>query len=208
MTRAQRAALDELWVRFALPVCHNPADLNRAFGRSRPITLEIGTGDGTNIVALAATQANDNYIAVEVYRPGLGQLLSRVNAQGLQNIRICDRDVCDFLSEFEEAVFDRVLIFFPDPWPKKRHHKRRLINASFLDSLAPRIHRHGRLFLTTDDQDYALSIADTVADHPQWQNLAGGKRYCLSPKFRSETKFERRARRAASPVFEFLLARA
>lgn len=206
ITRAQKVALVDNWVRYALPDCGDGADLANAFGHRAALTLEIGSGDGTCVHDLARRRPEENFIAVEVYRPGLGRLLNRAAADGLSNIRVSDRDVCELLVAYTEAVFDRVLIFFPDPWPKKRHHKRRLLQDEFFGLLAPRLHRHGRVFVATDCAGYAESIMDTIEMLPAWVNLAGPRRSAPRPRFRPTTKFERRAIAAGSRIVDFVFA--
>ena len=129
-----------------------------------------------------------------------------MNERGLRNVRLFDDDVCRLLEAVREPVFDRVFIFFPDPWPKKRHHKRRLIDAEFLKLLRPSLQRHGRLFVATDNADYGESIEHAVAASEYWINLGGERRRCPRPRFRVITRFERRAIEAGSEIHEFALA--
>jgi tRNA (guanine-N7-)-methyltransferase len=207
MTGAQKAALAQEWERYALPRCRDTADLRCVFNRRAPLTLEIGSGDGTCVFALAERYPHEDFVATEVYRPGLGRLVHRVAAAGVDNIRVSDQDVCDLLAPFSEAVFDRVLIFFPDPWPKKRHRKRRLLQREFFNLIAPRVHRHGRLFVATDCENYAESILDTVEGLATWANLTGPRRRSPRPKFRPITKFERKGLVAGSQIYDFIFAR-
>ncbi|MGR9089656.1 MAG: tRNA (guanine(46)-N(7))-methyltransferase TrmB [Gammaproteobacteria bacterium] len=208
ITPAQKTALDTLWPRYALPTLHTRNDLDAAFGRRAPTTLEIGSGDGACTLALADRDEGENFIAVEVYRPGLGRLLNRAAAQSLANIRVSDADICDLLGPIGAPLFDRVLVFFPDPWPKKRHNKRRLLQRAFFELLMPRMQRHGRVFIATDNADYAESIMDTIADLPGWINLAGPGAWAPRAAFRPVTKFEAKAGAAGSQVFDIALARA
>jgi len=207
LTRAQKEALEHEWERYALPECRNAADLAQSFRRRAAVTLEIGSGDGACVLDLAERRPGEDFVAVEVYRPGLGRLLNRAAAGGLANIRVSDTDVCELLAPFTEAVFDRVLIFFPDPWPKKRHHKRRLLQREFFELLATGLHRHGRLFVATDSASYAESILDTVAGLSGWVNLAGPGQLAQRAKFRCVTKFERKALAAGSKIHDFIFAR-
>lgn len=207
ITPAQRNALEQHWQRFALEKCVGREDLNGAFRRSVPVNIEIGSGDGICVLQLATSAAEEDFVAVEVYRPGLGRLLAQAQARNLPNIRVSDEDACDLINAFEQAVFTKVYIFFPDPWPKKKHHKRRLLRGPFFEDLALRMHRHGRLFIATDCEHYAESILETLDTLPQWINLAGPARYALRPHFRPITKFEQKAQRAGSRVFDFALCR-
>ncbi len=208
ITRAQREALEYTWDTYALPDCTSSAELAAAFGRRASCTLEIGSGDGSCIIELARNRASENFVAVEVYRPGLGRLLNLAEAAALKNLRVSNQDVCEMLAPFVKEAFDQVMVFFPDPWPKKRHHKRRLLQRKFFELLALRLHRHGRLFIATDSESYALSINETIADSPGWINLSGPGRVAPRVTFRPVTKFERKAKAAGSAVHEFILARA
>jgi len=207
ITPAQKNALARDWERFALPPVTDSKDLSGAFGRETPFNLEIGAGDGTCITELAERNPGENFIAVEVYRPGLGRIISRAAQAELHNLLVSDADVCDLIAPVVEPVFCRVFIFFPDPWPKKRHHKRRLLKREFFDLLGPRLHRHGRVFIATDCLSYAESILETAEQLSEWVNLAGRGRTSPRPRFRPLTKFERRAAAAGSTVYEFAFAR-
>jgi len=207
ITPAQKTALARDWERYALPPVTGTRDLSAAFGREAPLNLEIGAGDGACIAELAERNPGENFIAVEVYRPGLGRIVSRAAAADLRNLRVSDTDVCDLLATVIEPVFSRVFIFFPDPWPKKRHHKRRLLKPAFFDLLGPRLLRHGRVFIATDCLSYAESILETADRLSDWVNLAGPGRTSPRPRFRAMTKFERRAAAAGSTVYEFTFAR-
>ena len=208
MTPAQKAALEALWPRYVLPLLNTRDDLDAAFGRPAPTTLEIGSGDGACTLALAGCEADQNYIAVDVYRPGLGRLLHRAASESLSNIRVSDEDICDLLGPITEPVFDRVLVFFPDPWPKKRHNKRRLLQQDFFNLLLPRVQRHGRVFIATDNAEYAESVVATIEQLPCWINLAGPGAWAPRAAFRPITKFEAKAGAAGSRVFDIVLARA
>ena len=207
ITRAQRQALERNWDTYVLSQCASVADLAAAFGRHASCTLEIGSGDGACVVDLARRRADENFIAVEVYRPGLGRLLNLAEAAALKNIRVSNGDICDVLVQFSSEVFDQVLIFFPDPWPKKRHHKRRLLQHNFFELLAPRLHRHGRLFIATDCESYAQSINEAIASSVHWTNLSGPGRTAPRINLRPVTKFERKARAAGATVYDFILAK-
>ncbi len=206
ITRAQQNALDRYWSGFALPAVAGRAAISDAFARRAPLNLEIGSGDGEFVTGIAYRVPAENFVAVEVYRPGLGRLLLRARELDLGNVRIVGVDACEWLATLQGPVFDRVFVFFPDPWPKKRHHKRRLLQARFFDLLAPRLRRNGRVFFATDNMDYADSVAATVDALPAWINLAGPRR--RAPRFvaRPVTKFERRALRAGSEIFDFVFA--
>jgi tRNA (guanine-N7-)-methyltransferase len=148
-----------------------------------------------------------DFLAVEVYQPGLGQLLLHAARRGVRNLRVCGDDVMDLLPRLGYEQFDEVFISFPDPWPKKRHHKRRLLQAPFFAQLRGKLQRHGRVFIATDSEDYAVTIGETIDGMPDWQNLAHRAMFAPRPRFRQITKFERRAMVADRKVYEFVLAR-
>jgi tRNA (guanine-N7-)-methyltransferase len=207
MTEAQLRAVQSLLPRFALSA-EGPLDLNREFGRGAPVYLEIGTGNGDCLHACAAQNPDNNYLGVEVHRPGVGHLLNQVVASDLLNVRVSICDVHSVLAQLPAECLSVVYIFFPDPWPKIRHHKRRLIQAAFLAALLRPMRRNGRVYIATDSADYAENIALELSTQTGWLNLAG--RGVLAPrlKARIRTRFEARALADARAVHEFTLARA
>jgi tRNA (guanine-N7-)-methyltransferase len=207
LTRAQRVALEQHWGRYELSKCSTAEDLAKEFLTNAPVTLEIGSGDGRCVLELAKRSPNENFLAVEVYRPGLGRLLLRAADANLSNIRVSDQDIWDLLPPGTDSLFERILIFFPDPWPKKRHHKRRLLQEEFFNLIEPRLHRHGRLLIATDSHSYAQSIFETIETLPRWINLAGEGRSSPRAKFRPTTKFEKKALEVGSTIVDFVLAR-
>ncbi|MFT4560866.1 MAG: tRNA (guanine-N7-)-methyltransferase [Gammaproteobacteria bacterium] len=207
LTRAQREAIEQDWHRYVLPRCDGRGTLQQSFGRKSPVTLEIGSGDGTCVLELAVQRPNEDFLAVEVHRPGLGRLINRAKSGGLSNIRVSDQDVFELIDAAKEPLFEKVMIFFPDPWPKRRHHKRRMLQAKFFDFLECKLHRHGRVFIATDSRSYANSILATMANLPRWVNLAGAGRLAPRAAFRPITKFESNALAAGATVFDFCFAR-
>jgi tRNA (guanine-N7-)-methyltransferase len=205
MTSSQRRALDELAPRYRWPLAAiAPREVT---GRAAPLWLEIGCGDGENVLAAALAEPARDYIACEVHGPGVGHLLNRAEAAGLSNLWVAQCDVLDLLRCLPDGALTGVNVFFPDPWPKKRHHKRRLLQAPLLDALARVLAREGRVFVATDWADYAEGISDLVAASPGWLNLAGPRRHAPRLKHRILTKFERKALREGRTVADFVLAR-
>lgn len=205
LTPAQNRALDELAPRYVF-------DLNKLFyqqpDRYRPVCLEIGIGNGENLIAQAAEQPDWNFIGCEVHRPGLGHALLLADAAKLNNVCIAEMDVIDLLAKLPAGSLDAVNIFFPDPWPKKRHHKRRLLSHHFLLQLASTMKAHGRLHFATDDADYAeQAVAAASAASAMWWNPAGAGQF--SPRYQQRviTRFERRAIQDQRKVFDMLLCR-
>ncbi len=190
-TVAQARAHRELLPVWGIPFHPEPIDLARAFGRAAPKVLEIGFGMGETTAGIAAAHPEIDYLGVEVHTPGVGSLLNRIDALGLRNVRVIQRDAVEVLERMlSPASLDGVHIFFPDPWPKKRHHKRRLIQPAFTTLLASRLKPGAYVHVATDWEDYAQQILETLAREPSLVNTAQG--FAPRPKTRPETKFERR----------------
>jgi tRNA (guanine-N7-)-methyltransferase len=208
ITPAQSRALSELWPRFGLELGAGPLDLDRTFGRHAPRTLEIGFGDGESLVALAAAEPARDYLGVEVHAPGVGHCLLAAARADLCNLRLIREDAVEVLERaIGPAALDEVLIYFPDPWPKKRHHKRRLIQPRFVELLASRLAVGGRLRLATDWQPYAEAMLEVLGASAAFSNAAPDGRYVPRPPQRPVTKFERRGDRLGHVVRDLLYLR-
>ena len=191
ITSSQRRAYAELLPAYGVPYSAARLDLERVFGRAAPKILEIGFGMGDTTAAIARAHPEADYLGVEVHTPGVGSLLSRIAEQRLPNIRIIQHDVVDVLQEMiAPGALDGVHCFFPDPWPKKRHHKRRLIQPPFVALLASRMKPGAVLHACTDWEDYAAQMLEVFSAEPALANTAAG--YCARPETRPQTKFERR----------------
>jgi tRNA (guanine-N7-)-methyltransferase len=190
-TAAQARAQRELGPRYGIPFAPEQLDLDRAFGCPAPKVLEIGFGMGETTAAIAAAHPATDYLGIEVHSPGVGSLLNRIEALGLTNVRIIQHDAVAVLElMIAPDALDGVHLFFPDPWPKKRHHKRRLVQAPFVRLLASRMKRGGYVHAATDWEDYAHQILAVLAAEPALENVAGG--FAPRPASRPQTKFERR----------------
>jgi tRNA (guanine-N7-)-methyltransferase len=209
MTTAQRRVLDEHWTDWGRSVPElgdGPLDLDAWFGRTAPVMLEIGCGMGETTAALAARTPGWNYLAVDVYEPGLAQLIMRAQRLGLANLRIAHGDAVTLLEEhIAERSLAAVRILFPDPWPKKKHHKRRLITADFAALLASRMRVGARLHLATDWADYAEQMLGVCRAEPALRNEFPG--WAPRPPWRGVTKFEERAAREGRDVWELMFRR-
>ena len=204
MTESQRQAIDHYWNQFGIEFDYAKLDLDKIFQRSAPKVLDIGTGMGDTTITLAKEHLENDYLAVEVHRPGIGSLLRQVTTNHLTNIRISNHDVVELLRyQIPLYSLDMVYIFFPDPWPKKRHHKRRLINQSLLDILKPCLKSHARIYTATDWQDYAEHIREVFAGDNEFVNLAGSGRFSPRPSWRPMTKFEKRGNKLEHQVRDF-----
>ncbi len=208
ITQAQKNALQTLWDRYCIEPDKAQLNLDTVFGRHAPRHLEIGCGVGETILELARRHPENDYLGLEVYRPGVGNLLSQLDKEGIENVRmICDDAVQVLGQNIATQSLDAVYIYFPDPWPKKRHHKRRLIQTGFVDLLQTRLKRHGRLFIGTDWEDYAEHIRQVMTAQQGFTNLAGADCYAPRPDWRPLTKYERRALRLEHVIRDFAFAR-
>ncbi|HUS23515.1 MAG TPA: tRNA (guanosine(46)-N7)-methyltransferase TrmB [Candidatus Binatia bacterium] len=205
MTEAQKRALDELWPRFGVPDPAAPLDSMALFGREAPLTVEIGFGDGDHLLGRAQQEPARNFLGVEVHRPGIGRLLLRAQAVGLRNLRVAAHDAVEVLRDaIRPGQVDELLIYFPDPWPKKRHHKRRLVQPAFAALAAARLAPGGMLRLATDWAPYAEHMRAVLDAEPALQNAAAG----FSDRgARPATKFERRGVRLGHAVFDLAYRR-
>jgi tRNA (guanine-N7-)-methyltransferase len=203
MSAAQQRALDELLPRFGLPFAAAPLDFDRAFGRRAPRVLEIGCGMGETTAAIAAARPNDDFLGVEVHAPGVGSLLKQVAAQELNNVRVIRHDAVDVVAAMiPVASLAGIHVFFPDPWPKKRHHKRRLLKPGFVHELARRLAPGGYLHVATDWEDYAHEALATLQAEPLLANTAAD--FAPRPAYRPLTKFEARGLKLGHGVWDLV----
>ena len=207
ITPAQKRALDELLPRFGIPYAPAALDLDRVFGRAAPRVLEIGFGNGDTLVELAARSPERDFIGAEVHPPGVGHCLLAVESRGLANVRVIVHDAVEVLAhQVAPASLDEVLLYFPDPWPKKRHHKRRIVQPDFVALVASRLTAGGRFKLATDWAPYAEWMQEVLAASPGFANEASGGGYSERPE-REATRFERRGRRLGHEVFDLVYRR-
>jgi len=208
MTPAQERALVELWPSYGLELGDAPLDLEAIFGRRAPRCLEIGFGVGEVIGSLAENHPHIDYLGLEVHRPGVGRLLLRAARMNLRNLRVITHDAVEVLNgHLQDDSFDEILVFFPDPWHKKRHHKRRLIDPAFAASVAAKLRRGGVLRLATDWQDYAEQMLAVCNASPRLASLSADRTYVPRPDFRPPTRFERRGARLGHGVWDLAYAK-
>ena len=203
ITPAQKRALEELMPRYGLAFAGAPVDLDAAFGRRAARTLEIGFGNGDTLIELAARAPGRDFIGAEVHAPGVGHCLLAADAAGLSNLRVVMHDAVELLRDgIAPGSLDEVLLLFPDPWPKKRHHKRRIVQPAFVSLVASRLKPGGRFRLATDWEPYATWMMEVIGASPGFRNLAedGG---CVRRPERGATRFELRGRRLGHRVFDF-----
>jgi tRNA (guanine-N7-)-methyltransferase len=208
ITVAQRRALEELSPRYLIDAA-GPLDLDAIFGRHAPHIVEIGFGHGENLIALARAAPEKDFLGIEVHTPGVGKLMLEAAAAGLTNVRIVCRDAVEVLTQqLADRSCEEILVFFPDPWPKKRHHKRRLIQAPFVELATRKLRPGGVLRLATDWQDYAEQMLAVLGTATALENLApAGAGYCERPATRPATHFERRGTRLGHGVWDLAFRR-
>ncbi len=207
-TEGQKRALAELWPVYGIAGNSGVLDFVGIFGNRHPVIMEIGFGNGDATWQMAAASPGENFLAVEVHRPGVGHLLLKLEEHGIQNVRIaCEDGVALLERRIPDGSLAGVRIFFPDPWPKKRHHKRRLIQAPFLALLAKKMCQDGILHLATDWEPYAESMLEVMHNSRSFKNLSPEGRFVPRPKWRPATKYERRGERLGHDVFDLVFRR-
>ena len=205
-TTGQTRALENLGPRYLVPYREAPLDLAATFGRAAPTVLEIGFGMGEATAHIAALRPGDNFLCCEVHEPGVGALLKRIGEQGLDNIRIVAHDAVEVLANMlEPGTLAGVHIFFPDPWHKKRHHKRRLIQPELVSRLVTRLAPGGYLHCATDWEPYAQQMLAVLGAEPRLANTADG--FAPRPDYRPLTKFENRGLRLGHGVWDLVFRR-
>ncbi len=204
MTPAQSRALVELWPHFGLDAGET-VQITQVFGRLVPTIVEIGFGNGDALLQMAAENPDKNYIGIDTHRPGAGRLLLRLAKDNVTNVRVMCEDAKEVFGQcVTPSSIDSVLIFFPDPWHKKRHHKRRLIQPDFVRLIVHALKPGGRLHVATDWQDYAEHIMQVLTDEPALKNCVGNKKCSPRPDYRPLTKYEQRGQALGHDVWDLI----
>ena len=207
LTPGQQRAIDELWPQYALGEGDTSLDLNHLFNRKSPKVIEIGFGNGASLAEMAKNKPDTDFLGIEVHRPGVGQLLNLIEKNGLSNLRVACTDAVQLLKHrIADNSLDRLQLFFPDPWHKKRHHKRRIIQPDFVRLLAKKIKVGGHLHIATDWQHYAEQILLDFSDNTSFENCADDK-YIPRPDYRPLTKFEHRGQKLGHGIWDLLYKR-
>lgn len=203
VSNAQARAHQALLPRYGITYSNQSLDLERTFGRAAPKILEIGFGMGETTAAIAAAHPENDYLGIEVHTPGVGSLLKLIGERGLANLRLIQHDAVEVLREMiAPESLDGAHVFFPDPWPKKRHHKRRLVQTDFVALLASRLKPGGYLHLATDWQEYAEQMLAVLSAEPRLENTADG--FAPRPDYRPQTKFETRGLKLGHGVWDIV----
>ena len=207
LTPGQQKALRTLWPDYGLAVEGEikPAQL---FGRSAPVTLEIGFGNGASLAEMAANEPDSDFIGIEVHRPGVGHLLRKLEQRELGNVRVFCHDAVEILEQnIADACLHRALLFFPDPWPKKKHHKRRIVQPAFVALVARKLKTGGHFHMATDWQPYAEHMLTVMEASQDFINNRGKGQYSDRPDYRPVTKFEQRGQRLGHAVWDLVYRR-
>lgn len=205
MTAAQQQALATLWQRYGVEADGVTLDFDVVFGRRARRVLEIGFGMGDALAALAEAHAEQDYLGIDVHRPGVGRLLHTLAARQLSNVRVMSFDAVDIMTQqIVDHSLDAVYLFFPDPWPKARHHKRRIVQSPFVELVARKLRPDGLFHLATDWQHYAEQMLDVLSNTPQFRNVVGSGCYAPRPDYRPLTKFEQRGQRLGHGVWDLM----
>ena len=207
-TEAQQRAFDELWPQLGIDYRGEPRDYAAIFGRAAPLVLEIGTGNGEALRHAARHDPARNYLGIEVHAPGVGRLLNGLAEDGSRHARVYHHDAVEVLNhEVADGSLDEVRIYFPDPWHKKRHHKRRLVQPEFARLIVRKLAGDGRLHLATDWQAYAEHMWDVLDATPGLRNVAGPRGHVPRPDWRPQTHFETRGQKLGHGVWDLLYDR-
>lgn len=209
MTKAQRHAIEKYWPQFGLEITAGLIDFSRVFQREAPRTLEIGFGSGHSLLAIAKMHPEQDFIGIETHQPGIGTLLFNIAIQKITNIRIYYADAVEVLQQcIPPESLEVVQLFFPDPWPKRRHRKRRLIQPEFIHQVATKLKPKGALHLATDWQDYATKMMSVLSSSPLFINSAGAGKFAERSSQRPVvTKFEQRGKCSGRAIWELQFVR-
>lgn len=208
ITLGQERALEDLFPRFGLTLEQGRMDLEQLFGRQADTILEIGFGDGHSLSAMANAHPEKNYIGIEVHRPGVGSLLLDVEKYELSNVRVFCEDAIEVLSRcIPDESLAGIQLFFPDPWHKKRHHKRRILNTDFVETVEKKLQPGGYFHAATDWENYAEQMMEVLSASTKLSNQAGTEQYMPRPDYRPLTKFENRGQRLGHGVWDLIFTK-
>ena len=205
ISKAQSIGLNELWHDYGVDLNEKKLDFNKLFLSKNNVTLEVGFGNGDSLLEMAIDQPNQNFLGVEVYEAGVGRLINEANKNKLSNLKIIKDDAVEVLTNniLDDSI-SHFQLFFPDPWHKKKHHKRRIVQISFLDLLSKKLKKDGVVHIATDWENYAEHIMELLESHSHFKNCAGDHMYSLRPKNRPLTKFENRGQKLGHGVWDII----
>ena len=205
MTDGQRNAFENSWSTYGLKLADGAIDTDTVFGRSGPKVLEIGFGMGDSLLQMAVAEPSTDFIGIEVHPPGVGTIMNIAQSEGISNLRVYLADANDVLEEcFPPQSIDRLQLYFPDPWHKKKHNKRRIVQPQFVQLVRERLRPSGVLHMATDWQHYAEQMLETLDEAEGFENIAGIGQYSPRPDYRPMTKFEKRGERLGHGVWDLI----
>lgn len=205
ITAGQKAAFDRYWEAYGLSLYQGSMDSVKVFGRSAPLVVEVGFGMGDSLVAMASTETDKDYLGIEVHPPGVGRLINAAGKGGLHNLRVYMADAVDVLKDcVPDQSIDRFQLYFPDPWHKKKHHKRRIVQPEFVQLIATKLKSGALLHFATDWEHYAEQMAEVLQAAPGLVSEGGNSPFVERPPFRPITKFEQRGARLGHGIWDLL----
>lgn len=208
LTAGQQRALDELFPHFGIEASDAPLDFTALYHREAPVILEIGFGNGDTLATIARNNPENNYLGIEVHRPGVGHLLMRIEEYGLTNVRVMCADAVEVLQkQIPDGALQAVYLFFPDPWHKKRHHKRRQVQPEWAQLIRRKLKIGGYLHMATDWQEYAEHMLATLENAEGFNNPSNQSGFSTRPAYRPVTKFEQRGTRLGHGVWDLIFIR-
>lgn len=208
LTKGQAAAIESWWDTLGINYQDSFLDLSAIFGNDNPVILEIGFGMGKSLVEMASKDPDHNYIGIEVHKPGVGACIADIHESGIQNLRVMEHDAVEVLKRcIPDNTLHRVQLYFPDPWHKKRHHKRRIVQPDFVRLIRQKLHNGGIFHMATDWEHYAEQMLEVMSEADGFNNLSEDKTYCPRPDYRPITKFEVRGERLGHGVWDLLFER-
>ncbi|TRY33881.1 tRNA (guanosine(46)-N7)-methyltransferase TrmB [Aliiglaciecola sp. M165] len=208
LTKGQARALEEFWPSMGLEHKNGMLEMAQTFGRDAPVVLEIGFGMGTSLVEMASNEPDKNFIGIEVHRPGVGTCMASADEKGVTNLRVFEHDAVEVLADcIPDASLQRVQLFFPDPWHKKRHHKRRIVQADFVEKLRKKLEVGGVFHMATDWENYAEHMLEVMKQAPGFKNQSVTNDFVPRPDNRPLTKFEQRGHRLGHGVWDLMFER-
>ena len=208
MSPGQLRAFTQIWPKYGLNVTDGPLNVSATFNRVAPTIVEIGFGNGQSLLTMAKENPNENYIGIEVHRPGVGSLLIAMQQAAVSNIRIYQHDAIEVLQNcISDHSLDRVQLYFPDPWPKNRHHKRRIVQSDFIGLIAQKLKTGGVFHCATDWQPYAEWILEKMSETEQFSHNGNDNGLCTRPDSRPTTKYEMRGITLGHTVYDLLFTK-
>jgi len=208
MTEGQQRGLEEAWPHYGLELDNGMINPAEVFGREAPVVLEIGFGMGDSLLSMANDQPEKNYIGIEVHRPGVGRLLNTAQTEGVKNLRVYCDDAVEVLAQcIPDGSLDCLQLFFPDPWHKKKHHKRRIVQPEFAQTIRQKLKVGGVFHMATDWENYAEHMMEVMSAAEGYNNVAGNGAYSPQPEWRPVTKFQKRGERLGHGVWDLMFER-